>query len=239
MASTRQGDRDRSMAVAQYRPMPLRHGEPPTAMQSLAVISSCRSGEMIYSQQDTAIHWYRVVSGLVKKYAMMADGQRQIVDFLLPGNFFGFTARDEHACTVEAVIDHTVLACYPRQRLEVLADTDPDVGQFIRKMAFEMISRLQARMVILGRKTAVEKVGAFLIEMAERSSTRNTHALVLAMSRYDIADYLGLSVETVSRALTALKHSGVIALASTRRVMIVNRGALAEPRNGTARSGMW
>ena len=167
-----------------------------------------------------------MVSGLVRKSAVMANGRRQIVDFLLPGDFFGMTARDRHAMAVEAVIEGTRIARFLRRRIEMIANADPDVGQLIRTLAFAAITRLQERLLILGRTTAVEKVGAFLLEMAERLADRTAEVVALPMSRYDIADYLAVSVETVSRALTDLKHSGAIKLSGTRQVRVVDRRVL-------------
>jgi CRP-like cAMP-binding protein len=156
------------------------------------------------------------------------DGRRQIVDLLLPGDFFGFSVADEYDFAVEAVVEGTTVASYPRRRIETLADTDPRLAREIRKLTFEAMARLQAQLLILGRMTAVEKVGSFLLEMADRLSDGQTDRIVLPISRYDIADYLGISVETVSRSITDLKHRGLIALAGTRRVRIVNRDALEE-----------
>ena len=154
---------------------------------------------------------------------LLVDGRRRIVDFLLPGDFFGFSAREEHHLEVEAVTEDTVVARYPRRRVETLAECDPDVGRYIRHLAFESISRLEARIGILGRVTAIEKVSAFLLEMAQRSLNGPSTVVVLPMSRNDIADYLALSVETVSRALTDLKQLGVVALAGESGLPLVLR----------------
>jgi CRP/FNR family transcriptional regulator, nitrogen fixation regulation protein len=129
---------------------------------------------------------------------------------LLPGDFFGFAhGYEHHFFVVEAMIEGTAVARYSRRRLEMLAATDPQVAARVREIAFETISRLERRMLTLGRMTALEKVGSFLLEMAERSS-KETEEVVLPMSRYDIADYLALAVETVSCALTDFKHRGAI-----------------------------
>ena len=201
---------------------------PMDAMESLGKARVCHRGEEIYGREDPAKHWYRLVSGMARKCALLADGRRQIVDFLLPGDFFGFVARHEHFFAVEAVIEGTVVVRYPRRSVELLADANPMVGQRIREVAFDAISRSQARMLILGSRSAAQKVASFLVEMAERLSDRAPDVVVLPMSRYDIADYLALSVETVSRALTDLKQRGVIALAGTHQVTIVDRVALED-----------
>jgi DNA-binding transcriptional ArsR family regulator len=120
------------------------------------------------------------------------------------------------------------VARYPRRRIERLVDFDPRIGRRIREAAFETSSRSQARLVILGRMSAIEKVGAFLIEMAERTRGAMPDAVELPMSRYDIADYLGLAAETVSRTLSDLRQSGAIRFEGTHRIRIVDRTALIE-----------
>jgi CRP/FNR family nitrogen fixation transcriptional regulator len=121
-----------------------------------------------------------------------------------------------------------VIARYPRRGVELLADSDPQVGRHIRELTIETAFRMQRRVLILGRASAVEKVGAFLLEMADRSSGANDDAIALPMSRYDIADYLALSAETVSRALTLLNHRAAIRLTSVHSVRIIDRHALEE-----------
>jgi len=187
-----------------------------------------RRGQEIYAPDDPADYWYRMARGTARKCAVRADGRRQIVDFLLPGDFFGLVNRHEHHFAVEAITEGTVVARYPRRRIESLADTDPRVGRRIREVAFESIARSQARMLILGRMSALEKVGAFLIEMAERRRDGAPEQVVLSMSRYDIGDYLGLAAETVSRTLSDLRQGGAIRFEGTHRVRIVDRAALEE-----------
>src|SRR5918995_1759296 len=186
----------------------------PAGMEALAAITPCRRGEVVYARGDPVEHWYRIVSGLARKCSVTPDGRRQILDFLLPGDFFGFNGREKHPLTVEAAVEGTVMARYPREQLERLAETDPQVGRYLREMAFQALSRFQARMLILGRPTALDKVRSFLIELAERSSSGSPNSLVLPMSCQDIADYLELPVGAVSRALTDLRRSGAITLAA-------------------------
>jgi CRP-like cAMP-binding protein len=200
--------------------------DPREALDRLAVSARYGRGQEIYAPDDPADHWYRLVSGMARKCAVMADGRRQIVDFLLPGDFFGLITRHEHRFAVEAVVEGTVVMRYPRRRVELLADSDPRVGRLIREAAFEAISRSQARMIILGRMSAQGKVGGFLLEMAERSRDSGPDRVLLPMSRYDIGDYLALAAETVSRTLSALRQGGAIRFESTHRVRIINREAL-------------
>jgi CRP-like cAMP-binding protein len=198
-----------------------------STMEALEAIMRFHRGETIYDQGDPAEYWYCVASGLARKCALMPEGRRRIVDFLLPGEFFGFSAGDEHAFAVEAVVEGTTVARYPRGRIERLADGDPQLRRLIRELVFQAISRVQARILILGPTTAREKVFYFLADIAKRSSHETTAAVVLPMTRYDIADYLSLSVETVSRSLTRLRHSGAISLLDVRRVRILNEQQLS------------
>jgi CRP/FNR family nitrogen fixation transcriptional regulator len=193
-----------------------------------ATIMSCRRGQAICRQNHPAKHGYFVIFGVVRRCVLRADGRRQIVGFLVPGDFFGFVARDEYNYTAEAVLEGTILAIYLRRRVEELADSDPCLARELRQIAFEAISRSQAQLLILGRITAVEKVRSFILEMETRLPQRRGHSVALPVSRYDIADYLALSVETVSRSLTVLKHRGVIKFSGTRMVEIVDRDALED-----------
>jgi CRP-like cAMP-binding protein len=168
------------------------------------------------------------VSGAARRYVLRSDGRRQIVDLLLPDDFFGFALGSEYDYTVEAIVTNTVVATYPRKRAEGLADQDPQLARELRGVAFEALARMQIQLLTVGRITALEKVGSFILEMSNRLSEEETNRVTLPVSRYDIADYLAVSVETVSRALTTLKQRGLIALSGTRDVRIVNRSALEE-----------
>ncbi|MEA2904388.1 MAG: family transcriptional regulator, nitrogen fixation regulation protein [Alphaproteobacteria bacterium] len=198
------------------------------SVDSIAAIMICHRGQEICREAQAAEHWYFVISGVVRRCVLRADGRRQIVGLLLPGDFFGFTAGDEYDYTAEAVADGTVLASYPRRRVEALADSDPSLARELRQVTFEAMSRLQAQLLILGRITALEKVGSFILEMETRLSHGRGDSIALPVSRYDIADYLAVSVETVSRSLTDLKQRGVIKLSGTRTVKIVDRDMLEE-----------
>jgi len=195
-------------------------------LDAMAAVVSCRRGQELYRQSDAIDQWYRVVSGLVKEQALLPDGRHQIVNFLLPGDFFGFGPCNQHQFAAEAVVNGTVLVSYPRREIEMLAERDPSVAILIYQLAIATMSRSQARTLTLGRTRAPQKVGAFLLEMAERMAGTHADAVTLPMSRYDIADYLGLSVEAVSRSLTKLKCRGSIRLMSTRCVRILDPESL-------------
>jgi CRP-like cAMP-binding protein len=147
---------------------------------------------------------------------------------LLPGDVFGFGARGKHHFAVEAAVDTTVVLRYPRSRLEALAESDARIARELRDAACEAMSRLHGLILNLGRTTAEEKVGHFLLRIAERLAGGPADMVVLPISREDIADYLAVSVETVSRSLTQLKRRGVIRLIGTRQIRIIDPKALAD-----------
>jgi len=198
------------------------------SLDYLAVRTPCYRGQEICSQGRSADSWYGVIGGVARRYVLRSDGRRQIVDLLLPGDFFGFSVVEEYDFTVEAAADDTIVLRYPRRQVETLADASPRLAREIRLVVFEALFRQQTQLLSLGRITAVDKVGSFLLEMAERLSKGRIDQFVLPVSRYDIADYLAVSVETVSRALTDLRHRGVITLSSPRSVRIVDRDAIEQ-----------
>jgi CRP/FNR family nitrogen fixation transcriptional regulator len=167
--------------------------------------------------------WYRVITGAAGKCILQADGRRRIVDLLLPGDFFGFGTEMQYRHLVEAVVEDTVIASYPRRRAEMLADANPEVARAIRERAFAAISRAEGQILMLGQMSAVEKVGTFLLTMVERLSSRVRDEITLPISRSEMADYLAISAETVSRSLTGLKHRGAISLGGVRKIKILDR----------------
>jgi len=178
----------------------------------------------IYGEDEAAEYAYKVVSGVVRTHKLLSDGRRQIGGFHLPGDFFGLDAVDEHQFTAEAVSDATVVFV-KRSALISLAARDSEVSKDLWMMAAAELHRAHDHMLLLGRKSAQERIAAFLLEMAGRADASDT--VDLPMSRLDIADYLGLTIETVSRTLTLLENAATIALPSTRRIRLCNRAALS------------
>jgi CRP-like cAMP-binding protein len=206
----------------------------PASQLGLQVLDSCamtvryRAGEAVGHEQDQIERWYRIVSGVARKCVVLPNGRRQILDLLLSGDFFGIDSEPpQQHCYCEAVVDGTAVACYARRDVEALAEADPRVATVVRDLAFRAISRLQTQLLIRGRTTATAKVGSFLLNMEHRLSDEPAGAAVeLPMSRSDIADYLAISVETVSRALTGLRDRGAITFSGARRLTIVDPVAL-------------
>ena len=205
------------------------------SLQQLSVVARYDTDQPIHRYNDPAQYWFRIVAGAARKIALNRDGRRHIVDFLLPGDFFGFCASSQHHFCVETIVAGSLVARFPRRGAERLADSDPQVARHIRQAAFESIARLQRRTLILAGSSALEKVGAFLLEMANRAGIERTRWVLLPMSRSDIADYLAMAVETVSRTLTELRARRAIAYRDARRVQICNREVLERAPPGSAR----
>ena len=197
-----------------------------------AVASSmrCGRGQTIYEEDGRTEYMYRVVSGIAARFLLKADGKRQIVDLLLPEDVFGFGCGGKHHFAAEAVVEDTVVARYPRARIDRLAASDPQLDRDLKEAMCTAASRLHELILNLGHTTAEEKVRAFLLNMAKRLPGSSLDMIALPFSREEIADYLALSVETVSRSLTLLRRRGVIRLAGTRRVKIVDRAEVSEDR---------
>ncbi len=167
------------------------------AIASCAVTSHYRRGAAICHARDPAEYWYRVAAGMAARSVTFSDGRRQIIELLFRGDFFGFTCSSFHQVDVEAVTDGTTIIRYPRRSVDALVESNPKLESQLRQLAFDAIRRLDDRIVWLGRTDALEKVGAFLTEMAERVPRGPGDRIALPLSRYQIADYLGLSMETV------------------------------------------
>jgi CRP/FNR family transcriptional regulator, nitrogen fixation regulation protein len=194
----------------------------------LGMSGSYHRGQEICAQGHADDSLYRIVSGAARRCVLRADGRRQIVDLLLPGDYFGVAPGLEYSDAVEAIVGGTVAVAYPRRRVEALADQDSELARELRRLAVEALARMQIQLLIVGRVTALEKVGSFLLEIANRLSKEQADRVVLPVSRYDIADYLSVSVETVSRALSDLKRRGLIELSGPRKVRIIDRNTLEE-----------
>ena len=187
-----------------------------------SVHAYAKDGE-IFAEGDRAAFVYKVLSGVVRTSKLLSDGRRQIDAFHLAGDIFGIEADDEHRFCAEAVGDCTVLA-YRRSNLATLTANDPETAKDMTIGMVRSLVRAQDHMLLLGRKSALEKIATFLLDMADRAG--GSVVLDLPMSRTDIADYLGLTIETVSRSFTQLERQGAIELVSARRVLLSNKAEL-------------
>jgi len=181
-----------------------------------------RRNTEIFGENESADYVYKVLAGAVRTYKVFADGRRQIGGFYLPGDVFGLETDDCHTFSAEAINDAKILVV-KRTALMALAIRDNEVARELWSMMGQEMRRVQDHILLL-IKSAKERVVGFLLEMAERVPGGNN--IELPMTRQDIADYLGLTMETVSRTLTDLQTGASIKLASARRIVLQDRGAL-------------
>jgi CRP-like cAMP-binding protein len=177
----------------------------------------------VYGEGDEAEYLYQVTSGVVRSYNILEDGRRQIGAFYFPGDILGFEAGDEHSCSAEAVCPTQVLII-KRTALLSRADRERNVARPLWEATARELGRVQQHLLLLV-KSAEQRLASFLLEIARRRP--GSSSVDLAMSRQDIADYLGLTIETVSRTFTQLEQDGVIALTTSRQIELRNRSALA------------
>jgi len=194
-------------------------------LRTAGTVVHVAQGREIFAEGDDTDLFYRVVSGVVRACKFLNDGRRQIEAFHVTGDLFGLELNEERLMSAEAVSDCTLI-CYRRRSVETLAQKDQTVSRQLFQYAMQNMASAQAHSLLLGRRGAVEKLAAFLMGWAKQSA--NKRVLHLAMTRQDIADYLGLTIETVSRSLTQLERDNVIAIPSTREVRILNSDALED-----------
>jgi CRP/FNR family transcriptional regulator, nitrogen fixation regulation protein len=192
------------------------------SIEFLGMPTSFARNAEIYGEKEPADYIYKVVSGAVRTYKVLIDGRRQIAAFYLPGDTFGLETGEEHAFSAEAVIDAKVLVIR-RSLVSALAARDARVARQLWTLAGRELQRTQNHVLLLVR-TAPERVATFLLEMAERIQCDGE--VELPMSRQDIADYLGLTIETVSRMLTRLENASAISLPTSKRIVLRNPAAL-------------
>jgi CRP-like cAMP-binding protein len=172
----------------------------------------------IYGEGERAEYVYKVLSGSVRAYKVLSDGRRQITAFYLPGDVFGIETAAEHASSAEAIDKATILVVR-RSSVFSTAERNSEVARQLWSVTAAELKRSQNHALLL-IKTAKERIAAFLLEMAERLTGRG--CVELPMSRQDIADYLGLTIETVSRTLTQLSAGSTIQLLASRRIVLRN-----------------
>jgi CRP/FNR family transcriptional regulator, nitrogen fixation regulation protein len=191
----------------------------------LATEFSYRRDEEIYGEDEPAEYVYQIIRGAVRTYKLLSDGRRQIGTFLLPGDVFGLASGTAHRLAAEAIIDTTV-RLVKRRSLEHAAGTDAQVARKLWTMTAGELRHAEDHMLLLGRKSAMERVANFLLEMDRRLAVSGMMAL--PMCRRDIGDYLGLTLETVSRALSQLHGEGVLGFSGARQIVLRNRQHLRD-----------
>ena len=208
-----------------YRPFAVSAQRKPAAetMGQIGLAMSFGRNAEIYAEGESSGYVYKVISGVVRISKLLPDGRRQISAFHLPGEMFGFEANELHHASAEAVVPTKVVA----YRWEGVLGAERQSASFLRELLNLTVLGLrhtQDHLLLLGRKNALERLAEFLLEMSARIG--GSSVLDLAMARHDIADYLGLTLETVSRMFAELKEMGAIRLESARRVHLLDKAAL-------------
>ena len=187
-------------------------------------------GQALFHEGDPATRVFTLTRGTLKLYKLLADGRRQVTGFLHPGDFLGISVDDEHAFSAEALED-SQLCWFPRARFDDFVEDQPKMERELYRMAAHELAAAQQQFVLLGRKTASERLASFLLLLADRTSAaegKKSAMVRLPMSRSDIADYLGLTKETVSRVISSLKRDRIIRLESLEMIRILDRGRLEQ-----------
>lgn len=218
-------------AVQDFKPVPA--AAPPAAprrrrpldavFEAFGTVLTMDRGVEVFAEGEPAEHYFQVVDGAVSTYTILQDGRRQIGAFHLPRAVFGLEAEGTHAFSAEAIA-RSRIRTVKRAAVLAMAARDSDLANDLFCRAASSLRQAHRHLLLLGRKNAEERVASFLLDLADRRSVAGV--IELPMSRQEIADYLGLTIETVSRTLTALENKAVIELPSSRRVHVRSRGTL-------------
>jgi CRP/FNR family transcriptional regulator, nitrogen fixation regulation protein len=207
-------------APSRTGPAPLQGGI--SVMEAMGTPMKFNPNAEIFGEGEPADYLYKVVKGAVRTHKILSDGRRQIGGFYLPGDIFGFEIGKEHRFSAEAINAVTVVVVR-RSAVMSLAERDCDAARELWSFTGRELRSAQEHMLVLV-KSAQQRVASFLLEMSKRLAAAD--AIDLPMSRQDIADYLGLTIETVSRTMTQLVSEQAIGLPSSRRIVLRNAGAL-------------
>ena len=192
------------------------------------------SGQPLFHEGDPATRVFTLTRGSLKLYKLLPDGRRQVTGFMQPGDFLGITVDDEHAFSAEA-LESSQLCAFPRSRFDDFSDRNGEMERELYRLAVNELAAAQQQMVLLGRKTAAERFASFIVALAarhERTHGGQARFVSLPMSRSDIADYLGLTKETVSRVLALLKQRRLVRLEAIDRIEILDRAGLDQVAAG-------
>jgi len=186
-------------------------------------------GQPLFHEGDPATRVFTITAGALKLYKLLPDGRRQVMGFMFPGEFLGISVDNEHAFSAEA-LGSVELCCFPRHRFDQFMSAHTAMERELYRLAAHELAAAQAQMVLLGRKTAAERLASFflsLLNRAEKAAGLSERMIELPMNRADIADYLGLTKETVSRVLAGLKQRRLVRLDALDRVEVIDRNALS------------
>ena len=215
------------------------HDEELDHLQAIVRRVRITSRQMLFQEGDDADNVYNILSGVMKLYKLLPDGRRQITGFVYQGDFLGIASAGTHSYSVEAVTEVS-LCRFPRAKLYQLFGRFPKLQSRLLGIATDELTAAQDQMLLLGRKTASEKLASFLLSVARRMAPPGfdddeevmAGPIPVPMNRSDIADYLGLTMETVSRTLSRLKKAGHIAIPNAHHIDIAQPEALRDIAEG-------
>jgi CRP/FNR family nitrogen fixation transcriptional regulator len=193
----------------------------PPELEAVGSVVSFARNETIFDEGEEITASYKVMSGVVRLCRLTEDGRRQIAGFRLPGDLIGMEWTGEYEMTAEAVRDVTAVR-YARTRLDRLSEERPSVRDHVLAHLRQDLRAAQEHLIMLGCQSATERVAAFLLQLARRAGARDGEDIDMQLGRQDIADYLGLTLETVSRTFSEMTARGFIASPKRRHVVIKN-----------------
>ena len=197
-------------------------------LESITESKQFEPGQTLFEQGDEPKFIFNLTAGMVRLVKLLPNGRRQVIGFVFPGDMLGLAHQGAYTCSAEA-IDAVKVCRFPRSKLLGLLEEFPNLKSRLLDIAADELSEAQEQMLLLGRKSPVEKLASFLWRLHGSSQCGEMFAKVdLPMGRSDIADYLGLTIETVSRTFTKLRNDGVIRLEGASHVVITDEEALAD-----------
>ncbi len=198
-------------------------------LEAITVSKDYEPGQTVFEGGDEPRFIYNLTEGMIRLVKLLPNGRRQIVGFVFPGDMLGLASHGAYTCSAEA-IGPVRLCRFPREKMLELLNEFPNLKSRLLDIAADELSEAQEQMLLLGRKSPVEKVASFLWRLHTENMRCGgaVNQIDLGMGRIDIADYLGLTIETVSRTFTRLRNDGVIRLEGANHVVIVNEDALEE-----------
>lgn len=196
-------------------------------LNSIMTTINFAAGDPIVDEGEPADFVYTLTAGAVRLYRLLADGRRSVTGFLFPGDFLGVSMRGSYGASAESITPVTMCR-FQRTELERLMEEIPTLERRMFARATEELYLMQEQIVLLGRKSAAERVASFLRGLSTRQEKRHLPAnpVIVPMTRTDIADYLGLTTETVSRTITQFKSKGLISVENASRIRIVDTDQL-------------
>jgi CRP/FNR family nitrogen fixation transcriptional regulator len=212
-------------SVSTSSPVASRASDTGSPLSAFGTVLRYPRHKTIFTKGDEASFAYGVVAGAVRLSMMTSEGDRSIAEFALPGDFFGINWLGQHTLTAET-LDDVTLVCFGWKRLGRLGDENKEVRAELFSILRHNLWATQNHLMTLGRHCALERVATFLVELMDRSKKANKRTLDIPMTREDIADYLGLTIETVCRALTELKLRKIIDIPSRHEIVVRHASAL-------------